>query len=536
MLRLLRAQLRRDRWQLLYWIIGNAMLAMASAAALAQEFGTAAERTAILRLASGSPALLAIRGIPDGTSAGATVYFEIFTYLALVAALMSTFLTVRHTRGDEEGGRAELVGATPVARSSALTATLLLGLLANVAMTILVTAGFGVAGLPIGGAVVAGLATGATGLAFCGIAALSAQLARTSRGANSIAGALVGVAFLLRAVGDALGTASTDGLHVASGWPSWLSPIGLSQQVRAWGSHESLLPLMANVALAVVTGGVAVLLVRRRDLGSGLVGESAGRGSASRTLRGSFGLAWRLQRAGVAAWAVGGALLGVFAGGLADPAIAAIKDNGSLAAAVQGLVGGGTAGLFDTFVAAIMAFLGILAAAAAIQAVLRARSEEVEGHAELLLSGQVGKARALLDSILVALLSIVVVLLAGGFAAGATFIAVGHPDRFGSSLAAAFVQLPAALVFVAASALLFAVLPQLTVGIAWGLLTIGFVLGQFGGLLKLPAWLRDVSPFTHTPVVPGNDVDWTPLVAMVAISIVAAAAGVLLARRRDLVT
>lgn len=536
MIHLFRAQLRRDRWQLLYWILGNGLFAMAGTAALAQEFGSVAERAAILRLASGNPALLAIRGIPAGASAGATVYFEVFTYLALVAALMSTFVTVRHSRGDEEAGRTELIGSTPVGRSSALAATLLLGVLANVAMAILVTAGFGVMGLPIGGAVLAGLATGAAGLAFCGVAALAAQLARTSRAANTIAGGLVGVAFLLRALGDALGTKSADGLEVTSAWPSWLSPIGWSQQVRAWGPDESPLPLLLSMALAVVTGAVAVGLVRRRDLGSGLVGERPGRATAGRTLRGSFGLAWRLQRNGVVGWAVGGVLLGLFAGGLADPAIAAVKDNSGLAAAVQGLVGGGTAGLFDTFVAAIMAFLGILAAGAAIQAVLRARSEEVEGHSELLLSGPVGKARALLDSILVALLSIVAVLLAGGLAAGLTFIAVGHPDRFGSSLAAAFVQLPAALVFVAAAALAFALLPRLTVGLGWGLLALGFVLGQFGGLLKVPDWLRDVSPFTHTPVVPGNDVDWTPLLVMATISIVVAAVSILLARRRDLVT
>jgi ABC-2 type transport system permease protein len=536
MFRLFRAQLRRDRWQLLYWILGNGLFAAASASALAQEFGNLAERTAILKLASGNPALLAIRGIPDGATEGATVYFEIFTYLALVAALMSTFMTVRHSRGDEEAGRAELIGSTPIARSSALAATLLLGILANVAMVIVVTAGFAAVGLPFGGAAFAGLATGAAGLAFCGVAALAAQLARTSRAANTIAGGLVGVAFLLRAVGDALGTASADGLHVTSTWPSWLSPIGWGQQVRAWGADESLLPLLLSVTLAVLASAVAVVLVRRRDLGSGLVGERAGRATASRTLRGSFGLAWRLQRAGVIGWAVGGVLLGLFAGGLADPAIAAVKDNGDLAAAVQGLVGGGTAGLFDTFVAAIMAFLGILAAGAAIQAVLRGRSEEVDGHSELLLSGAVSKARALLDSILVALLSIVAVLLAGGLAAGLTFIAVGHPDRFGSSLAAAFVQLPAALVFVAASALVFALLPRLTVGLGWGMLTVGFVLGQFGGLLKLPDWLRDVSPFTHTPVVPGDRVDWTPLLVMAAISIAVAAVSIPLARRRDLVS
>jgi ABC-2 type transport system permease protein len=535
MFRLFRAQLRRDRWQLLYWIIGSGLFAAAGGSAVLKEFATAKERGAVLTLASGNPSLLAIRGIPDGTSPGSAIFFEVFTYLAVLAALMSTFLTVRHSRGDEDAGRTELVRSTPVGRTAALQATLLLGLLANVAIVVFVAGGFLIAGLPAAGSVLAGLAAGGAGLAFCGIAALAAQLARTSRAANSIAGSLVGLAFLLRAVGDALGSVSKDGLHVRSAWPSWLSPIGWGQQTHAFGGDATPIPLLLDVALVAVAVASALILAGRRDLGAGLVGERAGRPGASRALRGSFGLAWRLQRNGVIGWALGGGLLGLFAGGLASPAVAAVKSNASVFAVVKGLVPGGTAGLLDTFVAAIMAFLGVLAAGAAIQAVLRARSEEAEGRAELVRSGSIGRARPLLDSVLVALLSIVVVLAAGGLFTGLAFLGAGHPERFGSSFAAAFVQLPAALVFVAVAALVFAALPRLTIGLGWGLLALGFTLGQFGALLKLPDWLRNVSPFSHTPIVPGNDIDWAAPVIMIAISVVVTVGSIFLVRRRDLV-
>ena len=42
--------------------------------------------------------------------------FLIFPWLAMLAAFMSSFLAVRHTRMDEEQGRAELVAATPAGR------------------------------------------------------------------------------------------------------------------------------------------------------------------------------------------------------------------------------------------------------------------------------------------------------------------------------------------------------------------------------------------------------------------------------------
>ena len=40
---------------------------------------------------------------------GGEVVFEIFSYVAIVVALMNMFLVGRHTRTDEETGRAELV-------------------------------------------------------------------------------------------------------------------------------------------------------------------------------------------------------------------------------------------------------------------------------------------------------------------------------------------------------------------------------------------------------------------------------------------
>jgi ABC-2 type transport system permease protein len=533
MFRLLRAQARRDRLQLIIWILGNALFTVGSGSAVVKEFGSEKGREGLLQLAAFNPALLAIRGIPDGVSTGSVITFELFTYIAIIAALMSTFMVVRHSRADEERGRAELLLSTPIGRASSLGATMLLVVLANLALAILLTAGLAATGLPLTGSLFFGLASGGTGLAFTGIAALAAQLAKTGRVANTIAGLSIAAAWLLRAIGDALGSPSKDGLHVTSAWPSWLSPIGWGQQSHPFGENGPL-PLLLDVALFVVTAGIAFALVLRRDLGAGLVGDRPGR--ATGRIRGSFELAWRLQRGAVIGWTAGAAVLGLLAGGLADPAISALKSNPSVASAVNSLVPGGTSSLLDTFVAAIMTFLAVLAAGAAVQVVVRVRSEESEGRTELLLAGRGGPGRSLGDALLVALIALVTVALAGGLVTGLVFAAVGHPDRFGNSLAAAFVQLPAAAIFAAVAALVFAVLPRATVPLGWALLAIGFVLGQFGSLFTLPKAVRDISPFTHTPVVPGHDVDWAALAIMAAIALVVALFAIVLSRRRDLVS
>ena len=77
---------------------------------------------------------------------------------------MSTFLVIRHTRMDEELGRAELIGSVPVRRATPITATLILGGAANLVLAACVAAGFVAAGLPWSGAITAGAAVGGMAL------------------------------------------------------------------------------------------------------------------------------------------------------------------------------------------------------------------------------------------------------------------------------------------------------------------------------------------------------------------------------------
>lgn len=106
-------------------------------------------------------------------------------------------------------------------------------------------------------------------------------------------------------------------------------------------------------------------------------------------------------------------------------------------------------------------------------------------------------------------------------------------ERFWSSLAAGAVQLPAALIFVAVTTLVFAALPRVTVGIGWLLLAVALVIGQFGGVLGLPDCVRDISPFDHTPAIPGPDPNWTGALIVLAVAIAILALSLLVVRRRE---
>jgi ABC-2 type transport system permease protein len=536
-LRLLRAQARRDRWQLVIWVAGIWLLTVGSASAAAQEFGTPAQSAALVKLATANPALLAIRGAPNGVDLGAVLFFELFTFLAVMAGLMTTFLVVRHTRADEELGRTELIGATPVPRAATLASALLLALAANILVAIAVAVAFMMAATKPDGAIVAGLATGAAGLSFAPIAAVAAQLTQTSRAANSIAGASVAVAFALRAIGDATGTPSADGLSLTSAWSSWLSPIGWGQQTFAF-SDNRLGPLLLGPALFVVLGAFALWMRSARDLGAGLLAERTGRARASRMLRSSFGLAWRLQWPTVLAWAVGGAFLGLFAGSLSAVVGRAVEGDASLTGAVRSIVPGTAGGgIQDIFIAAMFAFVGFLAAGAGVQAVMRMRSEESGGRAEPVFVTPVDRGRWLLHYLAVAVVSVFAIAVSAGLLTGAILLSTGATgDQFWGAVVAGLAQVPAALLYAGLIALVFAVVPRLTITGGWGLLGIGLVIGQFGGLLKLPDWVRDASPFTHTPAVPVVNFDWGAGLVLTGIGAVLAAAAFVIFRRRNIVS
>jgi len=263
--------------------------------------------------------------------------------------------------------------------------------------------------------------------------------------------------------------------------------------------------------------------------------EHDGRATGSPRLRSALGLAWRQQWPSIVGWALGGAFLGSLAGTLAGR----IADSADLAPTLHRLlvlfVPGGTGQLIDVFVAAIVGVAGVLAAGAGVQAVIRARSEEADGRAELVLAAPVRRTSWLLGWILVATVSTIAVALATGLAAGLSF--AGAPDsvdRFWSSLASGVAQLPAALTFVALTALIFVVIPRATVALGWGLLAIGFIVGQFGALMQLPDWARNLSPFAHTPSVPAQGVDWWGALVLVAASVAVVALAVALVRGRQL--
>ncbi|MFK3979066.1 ABC transporter permease [Micromonospora sp. NPDC050397] len=534
--RLTRLALRRDRWQLPIWILSTVLLAAFSISATNEQYPTDAERMAILRTAVDTPALLMLRAAPTGASTGAMAMFQILAFLAVMAAFMSTLAVVRHTRQNEETGRTEMIGATVVGRQASLTAALLVTVIANTVLAGLLALTLVGGGEATTGALAAGVAVGAAGLVFAAVAAVAAQVAQTSRGANGLAAAVIGAAYLIRGLGDAFGEIQPSGYTMTSAWPSWLSPIGWASQVRPFAG-ERWWVLGLSLATVVVVIAAAFALTARRDVGQGLVAPRPGRATATSVLLSPLGLAWRLQRGTLLGWAVTVAVLGLAVGSIGNAVQEGFATNERAAETIGSLSGAGGAGdLVDSFMAAMMAIIGAMVAGYLVQALLRLRAEEASGRAEVVLATATSRLRWLTSHLVVVVSGAVVLLLLAGVSVGLVYGAStgALAEQLADLSGAAMVQLPSALILAGFVVAAFGLVPRLAVGLGWLGFTFSLVLGQLGGLLGLPAAVRDISPFSHVPALPAVEAAATPLLVMSAVALTLGVAGLALFRRRDL--
>jgi len=519
--KMIRFILRRDRILLPAVVLGAGALMLMYVSSVDSLYPTAADLKKLAASMDGNPAVVAMLGPTRNLETlGGVIAWRTGMVMQVTVSLISMFLIGRHTRADEQTGRTELILSTATGRFAPLSAALIVVATANLIIGLACFGALASFGLDTGQSALLAASICATGLVFTGISGVSVQLSGQSRGAYGLVGSALGASFLLRAIGD-----------LGNGRLTWFSPLGWTELAHAF-SGGRWWPLLISVVVAAGLAPLAFALLTRRDLGAGILPPRLGPPRASKSLVTPLGFAGRLQRGTIIGWAVGMILGGIAIGAVGDSVEQMLKTSTEVE---RIFTKGGTSNLVDSYLASMLLIFALIGSGYTVSAALRPHSEEKEGRAEQMLATAIGRWRWAGSHALLALGASVLLLgLCGIAIAIGLGLSTGDWSGTASLVGSAIANVPAMWVMGGLTVLIFGLLPNRTY-LAWLALTLAIVIWSLDTLsTDAPGWLVEISPFTHTPLVPVASFDAVPLIVMTVVGLGSTAAGLAAFRRRDL--
>lgn len=538
---MLRFMLRRDRLWLPLWVLGLSALTAYFANAIAVVMDS--ESLQAMTVFAKNPIMALITGPGYGMDEVTIPRFIVGMYgvfLMLGAALMSILTVSRHTRAEEQSGRAELVRANVTGRHTQLIAALILSVIMNALVSGFMAVAFQLseaAPEPLSSTLLFTIGIGVLGCVFAAVTAVAVQLSAFSRAASGMAGAVLAISFVVRGVGDM--SAVAGGGSVGSGgsvggdldWLSWLSPLGWAQQTAPF-TLDRWWPLLYSLGLFVLLAGLALTLQTKRDLGAGIMAERLGRAHASPLLTGPLGLAFRLQRSGLLWWSLGlfvmGGIFGSFTGAMDEGAAGMPKEILVLM--------GGRSGIVDGYLGYMALYFAIIVAVYTVIAAGGLRAEEQSFHTEPVLAASVSRPGWLGSWAAVTLLGSAWLMFLAGLGEGlGAASSMGDWGLLGPTVLGHLSQTASVWALLGFTYLLYGFAPRL-MGLSWVVFGASAVLALFGGLMQLDDAVLDLSLFTHIGQYPAQDLSAEAVLWLAGIAVVFVGAGMVGFRRRDLVT
>lgn len=528
---LVRLIARLDRIRLTLWLVGIVSMVAITPPSVRAIIEAEAETQGVpstqvlaqqAALLETNAASIALQGPPDALDTfGGRFAFEIGAFALVLVGLMNILLVVRHTRAEEETGRAELVRAAVVGPWSSLAAVAIVAVVANSIVGAGATLVFVADGQAGGRSLLYGSTIALCGLIFAAVGLLLAQVFEYGRAVTGSSIATLAAAFAFRAVGD-----------VRDSWLSLLSPMGWVQAINPFGDAVAW-PFAVSFASVVVGGTVAVNLASRRDVGAGLVAQRPGPATAGPTLGTPLGLAWRLQRSTLLWWTLGIAFLGGVYGSVISTIDDFVEENASIRDVLESLGMSGDA-LRDGFVTIVLSMVALIASAGVIQAVLRPRAEETGGRAEPVLSCAVSRRAWLSSHLFLIGVAAPVFMMASGLALTvADALVVGEFTDPIATVGAALARVPALWAMAGIGLLLYGWAQRFALGV-WAVFIVAVVVLLFGEALRLPDQVLNLSLFRHVTHLPGGDQSWMSIAVLCAIAVATGLTGLVLFDRRDL--
>jgi ABC-2 type transport system permease protein len=465
---------------------------------------TSAARQALLDSLSANVGLVALLGqTPRIDSVGVFVDWRALGVWPIVVAVWAILLSTKVLRGEETAGRLEpfLSGATTARRSvlnavAGMSAGLVTMFVCTAAATMAASANTGLSPDASQVLLVAAVPTVAAAV-FMAVGTVCSQLMATRARAAGLSAAVLGVAFMLRALGD-----SAPAAH----WLVYASPLGWLENEHPLGASRAVWVLPA---LGLVVGLVVVAVVLAgRDLGASTIGHSDHAPARTRLLGSPLGLALRLTRGSLAAWLLASIVAGLLYGSFAASAGKAFASSSVLQKLGGDLFSSAQHTGAKIYAGVIFLMVMTLVMAYVASAMSNVREQEADGLLDNLLVRCVRRPSWLAGRVAIAAVAAtaVAVLAALAFWAGASTqhsgLGLGELMLAGVNAAVPGLALLGIVVFV------YGFVPRWTSLVGYGLLAWAFLLEMLGSAVHINHWIMDTSLLHHVALAPVTDPNW----------------------------
>lgn len=503
--------------------LAGALYAVVEVVSYEQTYPDQRSRQQLASLAD-SPAVRSLQGVPRAVdTTGGFVVWDAGWFLALVVAVWALLATTRLLRAEEDTGRSELVLARPVAPTRLLlvqVGVLLAVVTAHGGVVALALLAFG---LPVAGSLLLGAGLAGVGATSVGIGALAAQLLDVRRRAIGAGSALLGLAFVLRMLGN-----RDDG----SAWLLTVTPLGWLDRLEPFANDRwpRLLPLLlapaALVALAVAERA------RRDDSAARLTGPDRRRPRLA-LLGSQLGFAWRLGAGVLTAWVLGAALMGVVMGSLVGVVADLLETDDDYRRTLEEL-GVDLSSPVEGFVSLLAVSLALAFALQAVWRIGALRAEEGSGRLDHLLVRPLHRRTWLATGAGLAVLGGALTALAAGVGIWVGSALTSAGVSAGQAIWPLLATIPVLVLFTGLTVLVLGAAPRLTVGVPLAVAVGAYVLDLVGPLLELPGAALGLSPFHWLPRPPDDAFAPASAGVLVLLGVVGAALGAVLLGRRDI--
>ena len=472
-----------------------------------------------------NPAIRMMQGVPVALDTpGGFAVWDGGWILQLILAVWAILTTTRLLRGEEDLELTDLLLAGPV-RASAATITVL-SVLGCVALLLgsVVAATMAVSGTGLTGSLLLGAALAGVTATFVSAAAICSQLVDVRRRAAALTAGVLAVSYVLRMVGN-----STD----ARSWVRWFTPLGWLDLLKPYGAPDlrALVPLLVA---PVLLAAVAVLLRAHRDTGGALLSRESGRAARLRYLGGPTAFAWRSNRGVLLGWAAGLAAFAAVMGALIGTMMEWLAGDESYQQLMASI--GFDAALTSLGFLAMMA--SMFGVAVGLQVAWRlgsARAEEESGRAATILAGPVSRLRWLGGHAALALLGGLLLIVLSGAALWLGVLLSGAGGiTLDDAMKSVLNTVPVVVLVGGLAVACFGLLPRATTALPATLTVVLYVLAVLGPALHCPAWVLDLSPFTHLAWVPMTPWAATSGIVMTLVGLVLVVVGLVAFQRRDI--